>query len=112
MSNPCDLVMYLAILSPKCWGGPAEALGLPFVLTSASDPSRVCRKFVSENYGARFPTDWFQSMVDQTSKAACAVHPYASSGCSAAGTNPGGRVLILININHTFFIDIDLVVFY
>ena len=25
---------------------------------------------------------------------------------------PGGRVLILININHTFFIDIDLVLFY
>ena len=48
------------------------------------------------------------------------VHIQLSTEFSGAGTAefaakalcPGGRVLILINIQHTFFIDIDLVLFY
>ena len=65
-----------------------QALGIPFVLMSASDISSKCRDFVMLNNPDRSPTHWFASVQQQTNNEPCELHPYSVGPCNAAPVTP------------------------
>ncbi|CAE7332350.1 unnamed protein product [Symbiodinium sp. CCMP2456] len=77
-----------------CTGAAAEiavfkALGIPFVVLSASDPSLKCRAFVEANYPEHVPLHWFADIEDQYEGKACINHP-SSAGCDACSVGSQG----------------------
>lgn len=57
-----------------------QALGIPFVIMSASDLKMKCKTFCDANFGPQSPLHWFANMRDQVEGKPCTVHPRAS-GC-------------------------------
>ena len=65
----------------------SEALGIPFVILSASDPKTKCLDFATANFEAQSPLHWYKSMGDQVRGKACLKHP-TSAGCTACSSEP------------------------
>ena len=63
-----------------------EALKIPYVLLSASDPSMKCKKFVKSNLQCP-PMHWYRSLADQLEDRGCSEHP-GSTMCQAASAEP------------------------
>lgn len=69
-----------------------QALGIPFIVLSASDLKAKCRDFCQANLEGQAPLHWFRSMRDQIEQKACTVHPYATE-CKACSTRPSLGVI-------------------
>ena len=66
-----------------------QALGIPFVVLSASDPNMKCRAFVEANYPDHAPPHWFADISEQYDGKACTKHPYGT-GCDACSVGSQG----------------------
>ena len=67
-----------------CLACDSQALGIPYSVMSASDPSHKCRDFVLENSDGQAPTHWFESLEAQRQGKPCVFHSYSVEGCVAA----------------------------